>query len=295
MRPLQRVGKATGVLTTEEVNYIQTQIVKAVYPKLVARTLMPLERLPHYGFLKETFYTENDMTAALISMSGEQESISAVDLTGHEVKIPLITKDYMLHGRAVEMARAMGRDLNTQNAENAARQCAEDEDILILSGEHTGWPALGIEGLATATGRQQMAGGDWSAVWPASVASAKGLLRAAGHQGPYKVIMPSTFYGQLEVAWGTTEKWAFQALGELIGGEQNIVVTDNLFAADGGVDCILVISTEPGNFAVLSAQEIMNIGPDRLPGSINYKGKVLEAVVPKIMRPAAIVELTATT
>lgn len=295
MKSLQRVGKATGTLTTEEINYIQTQIVKAIWPQLMGRTLMPRENLPHYGFLKETFYTENDMEAALISMSGEQESIGAVDLTGHEVKIPLITKDYMLHGRAVEMARAMGRDLNTQNAENAARQIAEEEDKLIITGEYTGWPALGIEGLATATSRQTSAGGDWSANYLTYLATAKQLLRAAGHYGPYKCILRSSWYAQLEVLIASTDKWGFQAAEELLGGPGSLVVSDSLFTAAGLSTNILVISTEPGNFNLLVAQDIMNVGPDRLPGSINYKGKVLEAVVPKIMRPAAIVELTAMT
>jgi uncharacterized linocin/CFP29 family protein len=233
------------------------------------------------------------MDPALISMSGENESISAVDLTGHEVKIPLITKDYMLHGRAVEMARASGRDLNTQNAENAARQCAEEEDKLIISGEYTGWPALGIEGLATATNRQTSIGGDWSANYLTYLATAKQLLRAAGFYGPYKCILRSAWYAQIETLIGTTDKWGFMAAEELLGAPGSLVTSDNLFAADGGVDSILVISIEPGNFELLIAQEILNIGPDRLPGGINYKGKVLEAVVPKIMRPTAIVELTA--
>jgi uncharacterized linocin/CFP29 family protein len=107
--------------------------------------------------------------------------------------------------------------------------------------------------------------------------------------------MTSAWYAQLEVLIANTEKWGFQALQELLGGPDSIVISDSLFNAAGAQTNILVISTEPGNFNLIVAQDIMNVGPDRLPGSINYKGKVLEAVVPKIMRPAAIVELTAMT
>ncbi len=45
----------------------------------------------------------------------------------------------------------------------AAKQVAIDEDKLLITGRYTGFRALGVEGLATATGRNTSAGGDWSA------------------------------------------------------------------------------------------------------------------------------------
>ena len=46
--------------------------------------------------------------------------------------------------------------IDTQDAENAARQVAVDEDKLLITGEYTGFRALGVEGLATATGRNSV-------------------------------------------------------------------------------------------------------------------------------------------
>jgi len=293
MQNLKRIGLATGALTDYEVNYVETQIVKTVRPLLVGRQLMPARNLAHAGFTKYTFYTENDMGQATISMTGEEQSMDKVDLTEGSVKIPIISKDYNLHWRDVLMRRNQGEDLNTQHAENAARQVAEEEDKLILSGEYTGWPALGIQGFTTATGRNEQNGGDWSSTYLTEVSTAKQTLRALGYYGPYKLILTSTWYSQLEVLISNTEKWAFQAVGELIGGVENILISDNLYAADGDVDSVVLVDVQPGNFELLVGADITNYLA-QLP-TMNYQGKVWEAVVPVIKRPKAIVEINTLT
>jgi uncharacterized linocin/CFP29 family protein len=286
---MRRVGLATGTLTDYELNYVETQIVKTVRPLLVGRQLMPARNLPDAGYTKYTFYTENDMGQATISMTGEEVSRDKVDLTEGSVKIPIISKDYLLHWRDVLRRRNQGEDLNTQHAENAARQVAEEEDKLILSGEYTGWPALGIQGLTTATSRNEQNGGDWSGTYLTEVSTAKQTLRAAGFYGPYKLILTSTWYSQLEVLIASTEKWAFQAVGELIGGVENILISDNLYAADGGVDSVVLVDVQPGNFELLVGADISNYTHQN--DAMNYECKVWEAVVPVIKRPKAIVEI----
>jgi len=293
MQSMKRIGLATGTLTDDEVNYLETAIVKTVRPMLIGRQLMPIRTLGHAGYKKYTFYTENDMGQAMLSMTGEEQSMDVVDLTETPVNIPIISKDYMLHWRDVIMRRNQGEDLNTQHAENAARQVAEEEDKLILSGEYTGWPALGITGLATATDKQSTVGGDWSANCLTYVAAAKALLRTAGYYGPYRLIMNSTWYGQLEALISNTEKWYFQAVGELIGGVENILVSDNLYASDGGTDRVLLVDVQPGNFELVVGADITNYLA-QLP-TMNYQGKVWEAVVPVVKRGNAIVEINALT
>jgi uncharacterized linocin/CFP29 family protein len=293
MQSMKRVGLATGTLTDYEVNYVETAITKTVRPLLIGRQLMPIRPLAHAGFRKYTFYKENDMGQAMISMTGEGKSEDIVDLTEDSANIPIISKDYTLHWRDVLMRRNQGEDLNTQHAENAARQVAEEEDKLILSGEYTGWKALGITGLATATSKQSTVGGDWSGSYLTYIAAAKALLRTSGYYGPYKLIMNSTWYGQLEALISNTEKWGFQAAGELIGGVENILVSDNLYASDGGTDRVLLVDVQPGNFELLIGADITNyLHQD---ANMNYKGKVWEAVVPVIKRGDAIVEINALT
>ena len=291
MQSMRRIGLATGTLTDYEVNYVETQITKTVRPLLIGRQLMPTRSLPSAGYTKYTFYTENDMGQATISMTGEEKSRDLVDLTEGSANVPIISKDYLLHWRDVLKRREAGEDLNTQHAENAARQVAEEEDKLILSGEYTGWPALGIEGLCTATGRQTEAGGDWEdAGWFADIANCKSSLRSYGFYGPYKLIVTSALYALMEEVYSTTDKWVFQLVGEMLGGVENILISDNLYPSDGTQNTALVVDTSPGNFELVVGADITNYMFQN--SDMNYEGKVWEAVVPVIKRPKAIVEIT---
>jgi uncharacterized linocin/CFP29 family protein len=290
MQSLKRIGTATGSLTDDEVEYIEQAIVTTMRPMLVGRTLMPIRALSNAGFKQYTHYTEQDMAQAVISMTGEEQSMDRVDLAEVNTKIPIISKDYNLHWRDVLMRRNTGQDLNVQHATNAARQVAEEEDKLILAGEHTGWPALGIEGLMSSTGRNTTAGGDWSANMITYVAAAKAALRTDGYYGPYKLLVTSAWYAQMEAPYGATDRYYFQVVGDLIGGVDNIVISDNVIAADGGVDSAAVIDTSPGNFELIVGQDTTTY-LDQM-ANMNYQGKVWEAVVPVIKRPEAICEIT---
>lgn len=293
MQSMRRIGLATGVLTDDEIEYIETAIVKTVRPMLIGRQIMPIKPLAHAGFQQYTFYDETDMSQALIDMTGEEEAQDQVALSEHNVAVPIIHKEYTLHWRDVLARRETGTDLNTQHAENAARQVAEEEDKLILSGEYTGWNAMGLEGLATATGRNTTAGGDWSANMLTYTAAAKAALRTDGYYGPYRLIVRASWYAQAEALITNTEKWYFQALGELIGGVENILISDNLYAADGGTDSALLVDVQPGNFDLVVGSDITNHMAQR--PNMNYFGRVWEAVVPVIKRAEAICEITSLT
>lgn len=300
MNTMKRIGLATGTLTDYEINLVETAIVKTVRPMLIGRQLMPTRALPSAGFTQYTYYTENDMGQATISMTGEEQSMDLVDLTESHVHIPIISKDYNLHWRDVLKRRDAGEDLNTQYAENAARQVAEEEDMLILTGEHTGWPALGIAGLrGSCPGTSTTNGANWDAAAGAGpvaaladIATGKAGLRALGFMGPYKIIMPSAVYGPCfeQLLPSPSEKWGFEALGELIGGTQNILISDSLTATGGTLDSVLLIDVQPGNFELLVGADITNYLA-QLP-TMNYQGKVWEAVVPVVKRPNAIWEFT---
>jgi uncharacterized linocin/CFP29 family protein len=184
--------------------------------------------------------------------------------------------------------------LNTQHAENAARQVAEEEDKLILTGEYTGWPAMGIKGLVGSVDTTQRINGNaWGTaanIIP-DIASGKQYLRADGFYGPYKLIVPSAVYAYMEelgAGGAGSDKWYFQAVGELIGGVENILVSDNLYATDGGQDTALLIDVQPGNFELLMGADISNYTHQN--AAMNYECKVWEAVVPVIKRPLAICE-----
>lgn len=295
MQSLTRVGLATGTLTSEEIKYIEEAIVKTVRPILVGRQLMPIRTLGHAGYQKYYYYTETDMSQALIDMYGEEESQDEVKLTEEDVSIPIIHKEYTLHWRDVEARRQRGEDLNTQHAENAARQVAEEEDKLIITGEYSGWPAMGLAGLVgSCPAANRTDGNAWTT--PANIltdlATGKNGLRALGFYGPYKLIVTPSVYAYMEkiAAGGAgSDKWFFQAVGELIGGVENILISGSLYAtADAGVDEALLVDVTKGNFELIVGADLSHWLQQTK--NMNYFGKVWEAVVPVIKRPNAIWE-----
>lgn len=293
MRKLRQVGLATATLTDEEILYIDKKIVETVRPILIARSLFPVAPIGHAGYRTVYFYTQGDMSAAVIDMEGQQESMDRAVLAPHTVTVPVIHKETLLYWRDIEMARASGRPLDVGQAKNAARQVAEEEDKLLISGEYTGFKALGIEGLMTATGRNTTAGGDWSANYLTYVSAAITELETDGHYGPYKLILTPTWRQQLRVLISNTEKWAFQAVGDLIGGVENILVSPNMYAADGGVDSVALVEPGEDNFDLIIGRDMHTINHKER--NENIWLQVREVVAPRIKRPTAICEITALT
>lgn len=289
---------ATAILTDEEINYIDEKVVETVRPLLVGRPLFPAKSLGHAGFRIVTFYTEGDMSAAVIDMEGQQESMDRAPLAPHTVTVPVLHKETRLFWRDLSMKREAGQPIDVAHAKNAARQVAELEDLLLLTGDHTGVNFLGIEGLATATGRLTGAGGDWVNAGTSYncigyVAAAIEALEAEGHYGPYKLLLPPAFNAELRVAHPDLRQWLFQSLGDLLGGVENIIATPNLKAADGVADSALVVEPGEGNFDMIVGEDTHSRQFEEKEGNIWLQ--VREVVAPRIRRPKAIYEITGLT
>lgn len=295
MRSLRRVGLATAVLSDEEINYIDKKIVETVRPILIGRQLFPVTTLAHAGFRIVTFYEEGDMSAAVIDMEGQEESLDRVALTPKTVKVPVIHKETILYWRDLATARENGQPIDVQHIKNAARQVAEDEDLLLLTGEHTGFAAFGIQGLTTITGRLTGAGGDW--VNPGTsyncityVADAIQALENEGHYGPYKLVLPPTFYAQLRTPHPDLRKWLFESVGDLVGGTENILASPSLKAADGAADSAIVCEPGVDNFDLLVGEDSHSRTHELKNG--NIWAQVREVVSPRVRRPKSIYEIT---
>lgn len=293
MRSLRSIGLATNMLTDEEINYIDTKIVETVRPILIGRSLFPVTPLGHAGYRLVTFYTQGDMSAAVVDMEGQQESLDQAPLAPHEVKVPVLHKETMLFWRDLEMKRAQGTPLDVAQAKNAARQVAEEEDLLLLTGHGSGQNFLGVEGLATATGRNEVNGGDWSATFITEISAAITALEDDGHYGPYKLIMPPIFRQQLRARESGVDKWNFQLAGELVGGVENLLVSPNLKAADGAADSVLLVEPGEDNFDLLVGEDMHTI--NHVERNKNIWLQVREVVAPRIRRPTAICEINTLT
>jgi uncharacterized linocin/CFP29 family protein len=98
----------------------------------------------------------------------------------------------------------------------------------------------------------------------------------------------------MEAPYSTTDRYYLDVVGDLVGGKQNVLISNSLYATDDGVaDSALLLDVSPGNFELVVAQDVSTYLQQQ--ANMNYKGKVWEAVVPAIKRPTAICEITGLT
>jgi uncharacterized linocin/CFP29 family protein len=292
MLPLRRVGMDTGRLTDEEIIYIDNRVVETVRPLIVGRRLFPVFTLPNAGFLTVRGYKESDMSAAKISLYGQPGSKDRTEKEAFNVTVPVIEKEFEILWRDVEASRGSGMPIETRDAENAARQVAEDEDKLLITGEYTGWKALGVEGLATATGRNTTAGGDWSANAFTYVNNAINELEADGHYGPYALILKPSWWRQIAGAFVTnTAVTIAEKVAELC--QAGVYRTDSLLSSAGGVNNALVVEPKQDNFELVVGRDLEVRKTEDNRGNID--GIVREVLAPRIKRPTAICEITSLT
>ena len=291
---MPNVGRdATGVLTREEVKYIETRVIEAVHEHLIGRDLFPVVNLPDAGWKFYKYYEQADMGQASLSMEGIAQSDDFPIFPYSEVKVPIIHKTFMLQWRDVLASRHQGESLLDQVPRNAARQIAEEEDKLLLSGEYTGWRALGIEGLMTAVGNLAVTGGAWPTNAIANINSARIALEDEGFIGQEGVLIgPPALMKCLDrqlTNTGTTYRKFLE--------DHNLVTatyeTRNLFTAAGAQTSVLLVIPGVDNFWMVQAQ------PPQVHWWIdkagNHYGTVREAVAPVIARAESIVEISGIT
>lgn len=296
MLPLRRVGLDTGNLTDEELRYIYNEIIGAAWAALRAREIFEREPVPSVGYRTIRKYTETDMSQALIDIEGETISIDRTQLASGDVTLPTIHKEFVINWRDLDANREVGEALNLREARNAARQCSEEENKLLFSGEYTGWRAYGIEGLMTATGRSTGASaGAWPANAVVDINTAIGNLESSGFtSGPYVLCAPVAEVRKLHVSGGAgyagLTYYQFLLKNGILNG---IIADDSIFPADGNQDGACVVVPGRENFSLQVARDI-TVHTAPLP-NMNLFGRVYEVVTPMIKRPTSISEITAIT
>jgi uncharacterized linocin/CFP29 family protein len=292
LKLMSRVGLNTAQLTDEERLYIDDRIVETVRPKLVGRRLFPVFTLPHAGFITVRGYKRSDMGAARISLHGQGKNVDRSEKEAFDVTVPTLHKECTLWWRDIEATRSSGMPLDTQEVENAARQVAEEEDLLLLTGEYTGWKALGIEGLSTATGRNTKASaGAWPTNALTDLSAAIGELEADGHMGPYAAVLRSSWAAKLRaLVSNTATKW-IEVIQDLF--KAGIYVSDNLYTSAGATTIGLVVEPSQENFEMVIGRDLSLF--TQQDEDMNLQCKVHEVVAPRIKRPASICEITGLT
>jgi hypothetical protein len=156
---------------------------------------------------------------------------------------------------------------SAQLLENSALKIVEEEDKLLLVGEYEGWTALGIQGLATAKGRNIVIS---SGNVNDDLQSAVEQLKRSKQHPPYDVIVNSKI------------KQKYYIHGNEI---RNIYSSPFLVNSNGKPTNILVVKPSARNFRLLIAQDMVITKVN------NNHYKLWEALVPVIDNSKAICEI----
>ena len=284
-----------GILTEEEMIFIDETVLETFRYQLQARNIFPIRQIAQNGGAQVyRYYDETDPSAAQISMTGKAQTDDHPEKEPHDINIPVIHKEFFLNWREIASSRRVGPGLIEDCVRTATRVVAEAEDRLLISGECPAWAALGLEGLFTATGRTNNAStGNWPANAVADINVARAALQAAGFVGLQPVLIgPPALVKCLDGLIANTAKTYKTALLEnnLVSG---IIETPNAYAADCGVDSVVLVVPGEGNFwAVQDLPLEVHLWYDK---QQNVYGTIRETIAPVVGRPLSIAEINTIT
>lgn len=191
--------------------------------------------------------------------------------------VPLVYKDFLLHWRDIEAARAANTPLDVSAAAGAAAFCAAREDELIFYGDEK----LGYEGLMNCEGRTSMPLYDWTEPGNGfrNVVEATEKLNANGHFGPYAMVCSPRLYALLHRIYEKTGVLEIQTLRELL--------VDGIYQSNrlrGDVAVVVSTGSENLDLAVAMDMAVAYLGAERM----NHPFRVVESVLLRIKHPDAI-------
>lgn len=285
------LGRDT-LLTRPEIEFIENTVLETFRDVLIGRDIFPIRQLNDGGGKKVyTYYDETDPSEAVITMNGNAQADDYPDKHENNITVPVLHKNFTINWRDLEASRTWGPSLIEDSVRTAARKVAETEDRLLISGECTTWLAYGLEGLFTATGRgAAAASGNWPANAIADVNVARAALQAAGfvNLDPVMIGPPALIKcldGQLANTGLTYRQFLLQN-----GLISRVMESSRAFAADCGVDSVVLVVPGQGNFwAVQGLPPTTILWEDK---NRNVYGQVRETIAPVIGRPESIFEIS---
>jgi len=284
-----------GLLTAEELLYVEEKVLETFRYNLVGRNFYEVQSIGQGGGAQTyRWYDETDPSEAQISMTGKAQADDHPEKEAHDIDVPVIHKEFFLNWRDIASSRRVGPGLVDDCIRTATWRVRDAEDKLLISGEHTGWAALGLEGFFSATGRtDNAASGNWPANAVADINTARAALQASGFVGIEPVLLgPPALIKCLDALianTGITYRTALLDNGLI----SDAVETPNAFAEDGGVDSVVLIVPGNGNFVAVQDLPLeVHLWYDK---SQNVYGTVRETIAPVIKRAAAIAEINSIT
>ncbi len=215
---------------------------------------------------------------AVVSLSGDEAGPEPIATDRRApLPLPLIHRDARLSFRDLARSRQLHAALDLTVIAAAAAEVAAAEDTLIFRGERH----LGIEGLLDSA--QPMPLTSWAAPGEAygQIAQAAEQLLAAGHPGPYALILSPALFARLQQLTDLTGTLEIHAVERFVRGP---------VLPCGAVPGAVLLDHSPVNMDLAIGVDLSVIYAGAEPDG-SHRLRVLETVVPRIKRPSAIVRL----
>ena len=285
-----------GLLTQEELQYIDTTVLETYRYVLQGRKFFPIRKIGNGdgGAQFYRHYDEQDPSEAVIDMTGKGQSDDHPEKTPHDIPVAVIHKEFFLNWRDIASSRTQGPSVLDDSIRTAARKVAEAEDRLLISGECTTWGALGLDGLFGATNKLSGASaGDWPANALEDINAGRAALQAAGFVGLEPVLIAQPALVKCLDNWvtNTTDSYRYG----LLKNDQlsDVIESSNAYNETCGTNSVLLVVPGEGNFWAVQDMELeTHLWYDK---SQNVYGTVRETIAPVIGRPESIYEITSVT
>jgi uncharacterized linocin/CFP29 family protein len=271
------LDRQAAPLTPEEWTRIDEAVVNTARSMLVGRRVIGILGPLGAGVYSMPYSVFSGKTQAGVDMIGEKEDMAVEPDRRATINLPILYKDFKILWRDVEADRHLGIPLDVSTAAVAANFVAVQEDGLIFNGNGE----LGHEGIFTASGRLTVPISAWDKSGNALVDAVKaaGALAAAGHYGPYAMVVSPVLFGSMIRVYGNTGMLELDQVKALMSG---------------GVHYSNVISGKKAAVMALGPQNLnLAIGQDMTTGylgpvNMNHVFRVLETAALLIRRPDAI-------
>ncbi len=271
------LDRGSAPLTEEEWRRIDEAVVETGRRMLVGRRILSILGPLGAGVYCIPYSVFSGKLQAGVDMIGEKDDLVIAADHRATINLPILYKDFKIIWRDVEADQHLGIPLDVSTAAVAASFVTSQEDNLIFNGNSE----LGHEGLFTASGRLTVpiSGWDKSGNALADAVKAAGALSAAGHYGPYAMVVSPVLFGSMVRVYGNTGILELDQVKALMGG---------------GVHYSNVISGKKAVVVSLGLENLsLAIGQDMVtgytgPANMNHLFRVMETLALLIRRPDAI-------
>lgn len=273
----QFLGYEENPLRPDEWNRLTETVIEVARRNLVCRRFIDLYGPLGAGVQTVAHDEFRGVSPGAVDIVGEEDTAPVFSDRRTFKTIPIIYKDFLLHWRDIEAARAHNMPLDVSAAAGAAAFCAQREDQMILFGDKK----LGHEGLMNVEGRSIIELRDWSQPGNAyaNVVEATEKMLGDGHYGPYAVVTSPRLFALMHRVFEKTGVLEIETIRKL--------ATDGVYQSNllkGDVAVVVSTGRENLDIAVSMDMSVAYLGAERM----NHPFRVLEALLLRIKHPDAI-------